>query len=82
MAGLGYHPLYALGRIAKNAVTRSASVRGAMNMLRGYISAHLGSSDPFVSPFEESLRCYVRREQVQEIRSLSRKLASRLLLVN
>jgi hypothetical protein len=74
MAGLGYHPLYAMGRIVKNAITQNASVQGTMNMLRGYVAARLGSADPFISPFDGSLRRYVNQEQVQQIRNMSRKL--------
>jgi glycosyltransferase involved in cell wall biosynthesis len=68
MYTLGYHPLYAMGRIAKNTLLRTMPMRGSMNMLRGYLQARLGSSDAFISPFEFSFRNFVRREQLQQIR--------------
>ena len=67
MHGLGYHPLYAVGRIAKNVVTRTTTVRGAVNMLRGYTQACLGSADPFIRPYDSSLRRFVRENQVLSI---------------
>lgn len=67
MHGLGYHPLYAVGRIAKNVITRTTTIRGAVNMLRGYIQACLGSADPFISPYDASLRRYMRENQVHSI---------------
>jgi hypothetical protein len=70
MCTLGYHPLYAAGRIAKNLVTQKVAVKGSLNMLRGYIEAHLGSSDPFMRPFESSLRRFVHTEQVRHIARL------------
>jgi hypothetical protein len=67
MQTLGYHPLYAIGRIAKNALTTTVGLKGSINMLRGYLQALLGSDDPFVSPFESELRQFVCREQAQSI---------------
>lgn len=67
MQTLGYHPLYALGRIAKNALTTTVGTKGSINMLRGYTEAILGSDDPFVSPFDPVLRQLVYREQAQRI---------------
>ena len=67
MYALGYNPLYAIGRIAKNAVRRRVSVRASLNTLRGYLQASQGSSDPFMSPFDEPLRSFVAREQGREI---------------
>jgi hypothetical protein len=60
-----------MGRIAKNAVNGSVPIKGSVNMLRGYLVAGLGSSDPFISPFEQSLREFVNRDQVQTIRNLA-----------
>jgi hypothetical protein len=71
MHSLGYQPLYAMGRIAKNVVNGSIPVRGSVNMLRGYLVAGLGSSDPFISPFQQSLREFVYRDQAQRIRDLT-----------
>jgi hypothetical protein len=67
MHGLGYHPLYAMGRVGKNLATRATSIRGSVNMLRGYAQACLGSADPFISPYESSLRRFVRDSQVHNI---------------
>ncbi len=64
MQTLGYHPLYALGRMAKNVMARP---KGSLNMLRGYFQAQLGSDDAFISPFEPSLRSYVSLEQAHKI---------------
>jgi len=67
MCGLGYHPLYAFGRIGKNVGTRTTSIRGSANMLRGYTQAWLGSADPFISPYDSSLRKFVRNNQARSI---------------
>lgn len=67
MQTLGYHPLYALGRIAKNALATTVGPKGSVNMLRGYLQAVSGSDDPFVSPFDPVLRQHVCREQAQRI---------------
>jgi glycosyltransferase involved in cell wall biosynthesis len=74
MQALGYHPLYALGRIAKNTLLRSVSLKGSVNMLRGYLEAQLGSEDPFITTFESSLREFVRREQVGYMSRIVMKL--------
>jgi len=63
MGGLGYHPLYAVGRIAKNALSRPIGVKGAVNMLRGYLQSQLDSDDVFLSPFDGSLRQFVKNDQ-------------------
>ena len=75
MGGLGYHPLYALGRIGKNAIVRSIGAKGSMNLLRGYLLSRIGSDDPFISPFEQPLRGLVHREQGRRI---SKVVSSRL----
>jgi Glycosyl transferase family 2 len=67
MGALGYHPLYALGRIARGALSRSIGLKGAVNMLRGYLQSQLGSEDSFISPFDQLLREYVMIEQSQRI---------------
>lgn len=77
MHGLGYHPLYALGRIAKNVATRKITVRGSLNMLRGYLLSLLGSVDPFISPFDDSLRKFVRMDQAREIARMASLVLSR-----
>lgn len=78
MHGLGYQPVYALGRIAKNAVIGSVPLKGSLNMMRGYLTARFGSPDPFISPFEESFREFVYRQQVQMFRGLLIRLISRI----
>ena len=67
MGALGYHPLYALGRIARGALSRSVGLKGDVNMLRGYLQSQLGSEDSFISPFDQLLREYVMAEQSQRI---------------
>ena len=74
MGTLGYDPLYALGRIAKNLFVRSVSVRGTVNMLRGYFAAELGSDDPFMSRFDKSLREFVKRGQQRRIAKIAARL--------
>jgi hypothetical protein len=63
MGTLGYHPLYAIGRITRNALVRSVGVRGAANMMRGYLQSKLGSDDPFIRPFDKTLQEFVKNEQ-------------------
>ncbi|HXX72931.1 MAG TPA: glycosyltransferase family A protein [Candidatus Acidoferrales bacterium] len=70
MGTLGYHPLYAIGRIARNALVRSIGIVGAIKMTRGYLQSRLGSNDPFIHPFDKRLREFVECEQrlrIQEI---------------
>jgi len=67
MHSLGYHPAYALGRIVKNVLARSVPLKGSLNMFRGYLQAKFGSADPFISPFDLSLREFVYRAQVQKM---------------
>ena len=68
---LGYNPLYALGRIAKNLIKRQVPIKGSLNMLRGYVQGSLGSSDPYLSPLESSFRRFVSTQQSGRIRSLA-----------
>jgi hypothetical protein len=69
MHTLGYHPLYAMGRIAQNLV-KHASFQSAFGLLLGYLNALLGSSDPFMVPFDSSLRNFVHARQGREITRL------------
>jgi glycosyltransferase involved in cell wall biosynthesis len=69
---LGYNPVYALGRIAKNIVKREVPVKGSLNMLRGYVQGSLRSSDPYLAPLENSLRRYVSMQQTRQIQDLVR----------
>ena len=66
MYTLGYHPLYALGRIARTLV-KSTSLKASTTLLRGYLTAALGSSDPFAAPFDPILREFVSAQQGREI---------------
>ncbi len=72
MYGLGYHSLYAIGRIGKNMM--HVTPKAALNMFRGYVQARLGSGDSFISPFEPALRRFVRREQSRRIGKVVRAL--------
>jgi len=74
MGTLGYDPLYALGRIARNLFARSVSVHGTVNMLRGYLAAELGSDDPFMLRFDKSLRGFVKRGQQRRIAKIAARL--------
>jgi len=66
MYTLGYHPLYAFGRIVRNLV-KLASLKSSTALLRGYLMAASGSSDPFAVPFDHSLRNFVSGQQSREI---------------
>jgi glycosyltransferase involved in cell wall biosynthesis len=66
MYTLGYHPLYAFGRIMRN-LLRNSSLKASAGLFRGYLLAILGSSDQFITPFESSLRQFVYREQTRQI---------------
>jgi hypothetical protein len=70
MQTLGYHRLYALGRIARNLVSQPVALKGSMNMFRGYLQANLGSDDPFIAAFEPSIRSHVSQEQAQRITNI------------
>jgi hypothetical protein len=67
MACLGYHHLYALGRIAKTLIKKEVTLGGSINMMKGYLLALFGSSDQFISSYEESLRDFVRSQQARRI---------------
>jgi len=66
MYTLGYHPLYALGRIGRQ-LTKLKSTRSSIALFRGYLTATLGSDDPFITPFDPTLRGFVALEQTREI---------------
>lgn len=74
MHALGYQPIYACGRIGKNLIERNVSLKGSLNMLRGYLQGFLGSSDPFLLPLEPSLRRFVRIQQSCRVVSLARSI--------
>jgi len=67
MSTLGYHPLYAIGRIVVNVSKPSFAPKRAVNMLRGYLQAELGSDDTFMLPYERSLQSFVKQKQSQKI---------------
>jgi hypothetical protein len=79
MRGLGYHPLYAMGRIAKNALIQPIGVKGAVNMLRGYLQSQLGSEDLFLSPYDDPLRQFVKNDQKRRIRRIVTAIIQRSL---
>jgi len=66
MYTLGYHPLYAMGRVARSLI-KLTSLNAPLGLLRGYLAAALGSSVPFVAPFDPSLRKFVSIQQRREI---------------
>ena len=72
MGTLGYHPLYAIGRIAVNAVKPPFAPKRALNMLRGYLQAKLGSSDAFIGQYDHSLQSFIRQKQSQRISEVFR----------
>lgn len=69
MGALGYHPLYAIGRIAVNAMRPSLAPKRALNMFRGYLQAKLGSSDKFIEEYDMRLRSFIKLKQSQRISS-------------
>jgi hypothetical protein len=77
MYTLGYHPLYAMGRITKN-LLKGHSFRSSLGLLRGYVNAKIGSSDPFLSPFEVSFRKYIYQQQSRQI---TRVISARLKII-
>jgi biofilm PGA synthesis N-glycosyltransferase PgaC len=77
MQTLGYHPFYALGRIAISAIKPTLVPERSINMLRGYLLAKLGSDDCFISPFDSSLRSFVRLQQVRRISNIVVSLGGR-----
>lgn len=66
MFTLGYCPLYALGRVARSLVKLS-SPSISIGLIRGYLTAAFGSADPFIAPFDSSLRSFVSLQQRQRI---------------
>ena len=74
MHTLGYHPLYAIGRIAKNAIGPDIAISRSLNMLRGYLLAHFATVDTFISPFEPSLRKLVHIQQANRITRIASTL--------
>jgi glycosyltransferase involved in cell wall biosynthesis len=79
MYSLGYHPLYALGRVAKNFAKRQIPLAGSVSMLSGYLRAIMGSSDPFISTLEPPLRDFVHVWQANRIGQVVTILIRRLI---
>lgn len=75
MHNLGYHPLFVIGRVAKNLIERNVGLEGSVNMVRGYLQGALGSSDFYFGPFENSLRKFISGEQRKR---MTRTITSRL----
>ena len=78
MGTLGYHPLYAVGRIARNGTIPTVGAPGALSMLRGYLQSQLGSDDPFICPFDKPLRNFVRNEQALRMQQIVAKLIQKM----
>ena len=75
---LGYHPLYALGRIAKSLAKTEVAPNGCVSMFGGYLMGLFGSSDAFVSAFEPSLRNFVKSSQAHRITGIVSTAVGRL----
>jgi len=78
MGTLGYHPLYAAARIARNGSIRTVGATGAMSMLRGYLQSQLGSDDPFILPFDKPLQKFVKNEQALRMQQIVAKLIRKI----
>lgn len=77
MRTLGYHPLMALGRIAKNMLHHGTPVpfSGSIMMLAAYLFPGRSESDPYQRDHEPDLRHFVRRYQAMRIvRLVSRQI--------
>jgi hypothetical protein len=81
MRALGYHPLMALGRIAKNMLYHGAPVPffGSMSMLAAYLFPSRSESDPYQLDFDADLRHFVRRYQAIRIARLVSRHIHRLI---
>jgi glycosyltransferase involved in cell wall biosynthesis len=70
MQTLGYHPLFALGRILKYFVTGEVTGRiGAIYMLYYYLS-YEPKSDGYDSLYDERIRNYIRTYQLKRLRNI------------
>jgi glycosyltransferase involved in cell wall biosynthesis len=69
MRALGYHPLMALGRIAKNILYHGTPVpfSGSIMMLAAYLFPGRSESDPYQRDYEADLRHFVLRYQAMRI---------------
>ena len=76
MFTLGYCPLYALGRIMRTFI-KSYSLKPSLALLRGYLTAAIGSADPFIVPFDPSLRRFVSFQQKHRIGRIVASIFSR-----
>jgi hypothetical protein len=76
MYTLGYHPLYAFGRIARH-LAKLKSAKSSLSLFRGYLMATLGSSDTFAAPYDPMLREFVASEQAREIGRIVASVISR-----
>lgn len=77
MRALGYHPLVAFGRIAKNMLYHGAPVpfSGSISMLAAYLFPGGSESDPYQLDYDTGIRCFVRRYQAMRIvRLVSRQI--------
>jgi glycosyltransferase involved in cell wall biosynthesis len=70
MQTLGYHPLFALGRILKYFVTGEVTGRiGAIYMLYYYLS-YEPKSEGYDSLYDERIRNYIRTHQLKRLRNI------------
>ena len=77
MRALGYHPLVALGRIAKNMLYHETPVpySGSISMLAAYLFPGRSESDQYQRDYEADLRHFVRHYQAIRIaRLVSRQI--------
>jgi glycosyltransferase involved in cell wall biosynthesis len=77
MRALGYHPLMALARVAKNILYHGAPVpfSGSITMLAAYLFPSRSGSDPYQGDYEADLKHFVRRYQAMRIvRLVSRQI--------
>jgi glycosyltransferase involved in cell wall biosynthesis len=73
MQTLGYHPLFALGRILKYFVTGEVTGRvGAIYMLYSYLS-YEPKSEGYDSLYDERIRNYIRTYQIKRLRKIMTK---------
>ena len=77
MRTLGYHPVFALGRFLKYFITGEITGRlGATYMLYYYLT-YTPKSVGYDSMYDKDIRQYIRKEQVQRMKSLIFKFNTR-----
>ena len=77
MQTLGYHPIFAVGRFLKYLLTGNVTGRkGALYMFYYYLS-YKPKKDGYDSLYEERLRQYVRKYQLNRMKKMGTKLVGR-----